>query len=103
MNEEQMQVDSGGSPNMAQLGQEMTPEEAKASLGLATRLGEQMLMMQNPQPMEEPQEEPKPEPTLSEQYPENEDNDKLDQVLEEIQSIKQEIKEVLAEEDGQEN
>ena len=35
--------------NMQQQSVDMTPEEAKASLGLATRLSEQMLMAQAPQ------------------------------------------------------
>lgn len=59
MNPEEMQEENPQSENMAQQEPEMTPEEAKASLGVATRLSEQMLMAQNEQIEEaEPEEAP---------------------------------------------
>jgi hypothetical protein len=96
---------------------DMTPEEAKASLGLATRLSEQMLMAQFAQmgggmPQEAPQDaqnapeqenggEKEETSDLRKQY-ENEPNDeKLDEVLDEIKSIKEEIKQVLEEDDNE--
>lgn len=104
MKQEEMQMNSVDSPEMAQPEGGMTPEDAKASLGLATRFGEQMLMsMAPPQQEEEAPQEQK----LSEQYPEaeSEDNDKIDMVLEEIQGIKEEIKQLMEdneEENGEE-
>ena len=80
--------------------QDITPEEAKASLGLSTRLSEQFLMSQVPQdepeaPIEA-QEAPQQEKTIRDEYPEEEaSNEKLDMVLDEIASIKEEIKEAL--------
>lgn len=101
---------------------QMTPEEAKASLGLSTRLSEQFLMQQMAQeqammggemgsmPTEAPQDGKTPqgeEKTIRDEYPAQEaTDDKLDMVLDEIASIKEEINKVLEEdndkEDGQE-
>lgn len=63
---------TGDSQDMAQqspeMGGDLTPEEAKASLGLATRLSEQHLMSMVP-PEEAPTEETQPE---APQEPQNE-------------------------------
>lgn len=98
---------------------DITPEDAKASLGLSTRMSEQMLMMQAQQDGTMPQEgsgEPQ-EPQgqeqgggsgetsdLRKQYEDKPNNDdKLDEVLEEIKSIKEEIKQVLEDDKKEED
>lgn len=110
MNEEQMQVNNVDSPEMAQQGSDMTPEDAKASLGLATRLGEEYLMSMAP-PMEEsaPEEAPEEESQLSlqEQYPEPEPEPQKEaqnnDVKNEITALKEEIQKALAEDKAPEN
>lgn len=75
---------------------EMTPDEAKASLGIATRLSEQFF-----NPKQEAQPEPKEEKkSLRDEYKEDE-GAKLDTVLEEIKSIKEELASLTEEEDGE--
>jgi len=57
--------------SQAQPNEEMTPEEAKASLGLSTRLTEQFLISQVPQGQEEGmQEQPTEAPVEPETAPE---------------------------------
>ena len=68
--------------------EELNPEDAKASLGIATMLQEQMMMSQNQEaPMEEipqeqaqiqeePQEQPQEEAAEEPQQPQEEDNKK---------------------------
>lgn len=95
-----------------QVEQDMTPEEAKASLGLATRLGEQMLMSEVPQPEIESMEEPvieEPEPV--EEARQVDVDSKIDEKLEilrnemketvalEIKGIKEMIEQALNEQD----
>lgn len=94
MNPEQMQEE-----NNMPVDNEMTAEEAKASLGLATRLSEQMLMMQAPQEAPvEPETPQNEEKTIRDEYPaQDENNEKLDMVLDEIASIKEEIAKALEE------
>lgn len=89
--------------------QEMSPEEAKAGLGLATRLNEQMLVAQAPQPepqAETPQEkEVQPDDSKFTDL-EGKMDDKMeilrtelkDTIKAEIGSIKDEIKNALANE-----
>lgn len=99
MPQDEMQV------NSPQMMDDMTPEEAKASLGLATRLGEQFLMSQVPQEEPVAEEEPK-DTSLRDEYPNAEKEDesgKIDLVLKEIASIKDEIQEVLKEDEQQES
>lgn len=81
--------------------QDITPEEAAASMGFSNSIIEKYLMSQVPPQEEVPQEAPQ-EKKLSDEYPkaDNEEGGKIDMVLEEIQSIKEEIKAVL-EEDGE--
>ena len=98
--------------------QEMTPEEAKAGLGLATRLSEQMLMMQNPQQVPQdaqntPQQENTPE---TKEGVETQKDDKVGElkaemegfktemktlVQQQIDGLRQDIQEALKEEDGE--
>lgn len=73
---------------------EMTPDEAKASLGIATRLSEQFF-----NPKQEMQPEVEEKKSLRDEYPE--DDEKLDTVLEEIKSIKEELASLTEEEDGE--
>ena len=90
--------------------QQMSPEDAKATLGLATRLSEQMLMTQAEQegtmPVEspeDPQEAPQEtQPSLRDNFPAQEEEGKIDEVLDEIGDIKAQIKEAL-EDDGEED
>lgn len=86
---------------------DMTPEEAKASLGLATRLNEQFLMMQNPQMAEEPVTEGQlEEMTAPTQH--NQDPIQIkDEIMAEVQnlvkteiySLREDIKNALNEEE----
>lgn len=117
--------------NMQQQSMDMTPEEAKASLGLATRLSEQMLMAQfaqtSPQDAQNGQGKEKGQEggdsdnmDIEAQDKENGGDKKLDNSEEkmdgkmeilrtelkdtikvEIDSIKQMIKEALSEENGE--
>ena len=87
--------------------EELSPEEAKASLGLSTRLSEQFLMSQaeqqameqgmtEPEASVEPETAPDREKTIRDEYPAQElDNEKLDMVLDEISEIKEEIQKAL--------
>jgi len=95
--------------NMQSNNVDITPEEAKAALGLSTRLSEQFLMSQMPPqdaqnaPEQENEQEVGETSDLRKQY-ENEPNDeKLDEVLDEIRTIKEEIKQVLEEDNENEN
>lgn len=87
MNEEQMQGQN--------VDNQMTPEEAKASLGLATRLGEQMLMVENPQM---PEEEGGEQTTLQEPTEEKPEMDLEAMKSEMLESIKPQIQEIVKEE-----
>ena len=110
--------------NMQPQNVDMTPEEAKASLGLATRLSEQMLMAQmaqqapqdaqNGQGGEQMQEMGDSDNMdIEAQDKEDRGEDKTDEKMEilrtelkdtikvEIDSIKQMIKEALSEENGE--
>ena len=73
--------------------QEMTPDEAAASLALATRLSEEQLIAQNPM-VEAPQETPV--------APEMDVKTEMADMQEEIQSIKDELEELLKEDDKEE-
>src|SRR3990167_196292 len=89
--------------------EEMTPEEAKASLGLATRLSEQLLMSQVPQQpvegMETQESAPEQELELETEEippidPEALKNEVLSEVKKEVKTlIKNEIKKLLDEDD----
>ena len=96
--------------------EELSPEDAKASLGLATRLSEQFMMLQAEQdgtlPVEapqEPQNAPQEDKTLRDEVLPDEENDeqldgKTDEILEEISSLKDQIKDALEEpEEPEEN
>lgn len=78
--------------NMAQL----SPEEAKASLGIATRLQEELLMAQNPMPVEEPI----PQATPDEEMEVEEQSDQRIRAIvqEEIGALKDELMDVLKDE-----
>lgn len=77
--------------------EQMSIDDAKASLGIATRLSEQFF---NPKQEAQPEEntEKKGKKSLREEYPEDEDA-KLDTVLDEIKSIKEELAQLTTEED----
>ena len=75
--------------------QEMTPDEAAASLALATRLSEEQLIAQNPMPMEAPAEEAPAAPEMDVKA-------EMAGMQEEIQSIKDELEELLKEDDKEE-
>jgi len=94
---------------------DLTPEEAKASLGISTRLSEQLLMQMNPPMEEEGSEmgETAPEPTEQpevEETPEVDVDSRIDQktevlraelkemIRQEVGSIRQDIKDALANE-----
>ena len=68
------------SPEMAQPQDDMTPEEAKASLGLSSRLSEQFLMSMAPQQEEEVPAEAPPE---AQNAPESEAEPEVEEVVEE--------------------
>jgi len=85
-------------PEDLQAQEPMSADDAKASLGIATMLQEQMMKSQAPQMQEqpeEPQEETQPE-NLRDQY--DEPNDELGAIREEIAGLREEIQQVLAEE-----
>lgn len=106
MQEENMQsVDNEMSPEMGAI----TPEEAKASLGLATRLNEQMLISENP-PMGEMSEEEEQAEEPAEETPEV-DTESIKEELreemkgliqEEVDSIRKDIQDALKEDDTDE-
>ena len=77
-----------------QMQEELSPEEAKASLGLATRLGEGMLMMEAPQMAENGEEGT--ETGQTEEMPEEETPD----IKEELESMREELKAMIEEEVG---
>lgn len=86
-----------GQPEEEMSMEEMTPEEAKASLGISTYLSEQALMAQVPQKPVEGSEMPETAPG-EEQMPEEEKEPPLDpeafknEIMDEVKSaIKEEI------------
>lgn len=72
---------------------ELTPEDAKASLGLATRLGEEFLISQNPPAEVTGVEEDVSQETPAPEVPQ--DNSRIDEVeariMEELSSLKKMI------------
>lgn len=97
------------------LQEELTPEEAKASLGLSTRLSEQMLMAQVPKEGVEGSETPETAPG-EEETPEQQETPPLDPeafkseimdevksaIKEEIEGLKEMLKGALEEDDEEE-
>lgn len=109
MNEDESQVDNQGDVDM-------TPEEAKAALGLSNRLSEQFLASQvvsleAPQNAQDGQGEESgsdmEKDSLGSYYDNNETNkdEKLDAIMDEIAEIKEEIVKVLGDdnEDSKKN
>lgn len=80
---------------------EMTPDEAKASLGIATRLSEQFFNPKQEMQPEQPKQGDKK--SLREEYSGDKEDEKLDTVLEEIKSIKEELASLTEKEDGETN
>lgn len=102
-----------------QEGGQLSPEEAKASMGIATQLQDQLLAQQNPQPEtpQEPQDVPQeqqPDPqedmlkeidTLKTQFQEElmqVKKETKDTIKKQIESLRQDIKDALNEEDAKE-
>ena len=87
--------------------EELTPEDAKASLGLATRLGEEYLLSQVPPQELGGEESQQKQPVQPEQTEEQQINPEMiaqivrDAVKEELGGIKEEIAKVLEDEDGE--
>ncbi len=107
----QVPVDEG--QNMAQQSPELTPEEAKASLGLSTRLSEQFLMSQVPQedmggqpeeaiPKAPQASESEPEPKVDEEPVDEEKDAEMESMRTDIELLKKAVigddKEVTKEE-----
>ena len=74
--------------NMQESNSQLTPEEAKASLGLATRLSEEMLIEQNPQMEEE---------APAEEVPQEEGPDMEEQMASMREQIRAEVMEEMEE------
>lgn len=84
LSQDSLQIPVDESQNMAkqspEMGGELTPEEAKASLGLSTRLSEQFLMSQVPQEEIEAPEEGQPDATETpEEAPQEEIEPKVEE------------------------
>lgn len=85
--------------------QEMTPEEAKASMGIATML-QQQLMPQAPMEGQETQEsapgqEQAPETDNQPEEPEEANNEELEEIKDEISALREEIKQALTEDENE--
>lgn len=91
--------------NPEDMSNELTADEAKASLGISTNLLDQMLSSQGEAPQEEgnPQEQGEQESSLRDQYQqEGATPEALGEIKEEIAGLREEIQQALEEETNEE-